>query len=433
MEKWYKNPIEAAVCPCYDRGPIKKGGGRMTADRERRAASPVVLAAAVTALCMVGDSMLYVVLPVHWEEFGLNAFWQAGLLLSVNRFVRLPLNPLVSRLYRRLSARRGMLGAAALACATTAGYGLAGTFWALLALRALWGLAWTFLRLGAYFTVMETADASRRGRAMGLYNGLMRTGSLFGMLLGGFLADSLGTAWTCAVFAAVSLAAFPLILAAVPASARGMAADAAEEDGFSLAAHWRVLAVLAVGTAVAFVYQGMLVSTVSYLVKVRFPEGLALGGLVLGAASLGGVLQAVRWAWEPWLAPFCGWLSDRPGGRKRLFVGTSVCGAACFAALPGAWPPALWLALILAAEATATSLTTVGDAVAADTAAHSARVKVMTLYSMLTDVGAAAGPAAAFLLNGPETPWASCTLAAVLLLAGAALYLAAGPRPAEMV
>lgn len=302
----------------------------MTADRRKRAASPVVLAAAVTALCMVGDSMLYVVLPVHWEEFGLTAFWQAGLLLSVNRFVRLPLNPLVSRLYRRLSARSGMLGAAALACATTAGYGLAGTFWALLLLRALWGLAWTFLRLGAYFTVMETAEASQRGRAMGLYNGLMRTGSLCGMLLGGFLADSLGTAWTCAIFAAVSLAAFPLILAAVPASARGMAADAAEEDDFSLAAHWRVLAVLAVGTAVAFVYQGMLVSTVSYLVQVRFPEGLALGGALLGAASLGGVLQAVRWMWEPWLAPFCGWLSDRPGvlrGAARRVAARTVAGA----------------------------------------------------------------------------------------------------------
>lgn len=81
-------------------------------ERNRTRHRPVLLAAVVTALCMVGNSMLYVVLPVHWEEFGLTAFWQAGMLLSVNRFVRLPLNPLVSRLYRRLPARQGMLGAA---------------------------------------------------------------------------------------------------------------------------------------------------------------------------------------------------------------------------------------------------------------------------------------------------------------------------------
>lgn len=397
----------------------------MTADRRKRAASPVVLAAAVTALCMVGDSMLYVVLPVHWEEFGLTAFWQAGLLLSVNRFVRLPLNPLVARLYRRLPARQGMLGAAALAVATTLGYGTAGTFWALLTLRALWGLAWTFLRLGAYFTVMETAASAERGRAMGLYNGLMRTGSLFGMLLGGFFADSLGTGRTCLFFAAVSLAAFPLILAAVPASARGMAAAAAEEEAYDLRAHWRVLAVLAVGTAVAFVYQGMLVSTVSYLVRLRLPEGLPLGGAVIGAAAAGGVLQALRWTWEPWLAPFFGWLSDRPGGRRLLFPGLSAAGAALFLALTADLPILLWTGLLLAAEVTATALTTVGDAIAADTAARSARVKVMTLYSMLTDLGAAAGPATAFLLSGPDAPWASCELAAALLLAGAGLYLAA--------
>lgn len=269
---------------------------------------------------------------------------------------------------------------------------------------------------------MDTAAAEERGRAMGLYNWLMRTGSLFGMLLGGFLADSLGAGRTCLFFAAVSLAAFPLILAAVPASARGMAAG---EEAYDLRTHWRVLAVLAVGTAVAFVYQGMLVSTVSYLVTLRLPEGLALGGVVIGAASLGGVLQALRWTWEPWLAPFFGWLSDRPGGRGRLFIGLSAAGAALFLALTADLPIFLWTCLLLAVEVTATALTTVGDAVAADTAAHSARVKVMTLYSMLTDLGAAAGPAAAFLLSGPDSPWASCELAAALLLAGAALYLAA--------
>ena len=290
---------------------------------------PIVLLAAVTALCLVGDSMLYVVLPVHWKEFGLTALWEAGALLSVNRFVRLPLNPLVSRLYRWLSARSGMLLAAALAVVTTAGYGAAGSFAALLVLRALWGLAWTFLRLGAYFTVLTTVEESRQGRAMGLYNGLMRTGSLFGMLLGGMLSDWWGAAGTCLFFAAAS-----------------SAEASAEEAAVSLLSQWKVLAVLTVGTAVAFVYQGMLISTMSYLVKVRLPDGLALG-----------------------------------------------------------------------------ALTTVGDAVAAHTAVVSgAKIRVITVYSVLTDVGAAAGPAAAFALNQYGGPWASCWLGAALLLLSAVGY-----------
>lgn len=386
---------------------------------------PVVLLAAVTALCLVGDSMLYVALPVHWEEFGLTSLWQAGALLSVNRLVRLPLNPAVSRLYRRISARSGMLLAAALAAATTAGYGLAGSFAALIVLRALWGLAWTFLRLGAYFTVLTTADDSSQGRAMGMYNGLMRTGSLFGMLLGGVLADTWGTGLTCAFFASVSVLAVPLIWFAVPRNAKGMAEEAASgEDGYSLFSHWKVLSVLLIGTAVAFVYQGMLISTLSYLVKIRIPAGLDLGWALVGAASLGGVLQAVRWSWEPFLAPFFGWLSDHPrAGRKKTFIVSSLIGAALFAFLPADMGLLPWLLLLLLLQVTATALTTAGDAVAADTAVRSgAKIKVITAYSVLTDVGAAAGPAAAFALNQYSSPWASCRLASLLLLLAAAGY-----------
>lgn len=386
---------------------------------------PVVLLAAVTALCLVGDSMLYVALPVHWEEFGLTSLWQAGVLLSVNRLVRLPLNPAVSRLYRRISARSGMLLAAALAAATTSGYGLAGSFAALIVLRALWGLAWTFLRLGAYFTVLTTADDSSQGRAMGMYNGLMRTGSLFGMLLGGVLADTWGTGLTCAFFASVSVLAVPLIWFAVPRNTKGMAEEAAAgEDGYSLFSHWKVLSVLLIGTAVAFVYQGMLISTLSYLVKIRIPAGLDLGWALVGAASLGGVLQAVRWSWEPFLAPFFGWLSDHPrAGRKKTFIVSSLIGAALFAFLPADMGLLPWLLLLLLLQVTATALTTAGDAVAADTAVRSgAKIKVITAYSVLTDVGAAAGPAAAFALNQYSSPWASCRLASLLLLLAAAGY-----------
>lgn len=386
---------------------------------------PVVLLAAVTALCLVGDSMLYVALPVHWEEFGLTSLWQAGALLSVNRLVRLPLNPAVSRLYRRISARSGMLLAAALAAATTAGYGLAGSFAALIVLRALWGLAWTFLRLGAYFTVLTTADDSSQGRAMGMYNGLMRTGSLFGMLLGGVLADTWGTGLTCAFFASVSVLAVPLIWFAVPRNTKGMAEEAAVgEDGYSLFSHWKVLSVLLIGTAVAFVYQGMLISTLSYLVKIRIPAGLDLGWALVGAASLGGILQAVRWSWEPFLAPFFGWLSDHPrAGRKKTFIISSLIGAALFAFLPADMGLLPWLLLLLLLQVTATALTTAGDAVAADTAVRSgAKIKVITAYSVLTDVGAAAGPAAAFALNQYSSPWASCRLASLLLLLAAAGY-----------
>lgn len=40
----------------------------------------VVMIAAITALCILGDSMLYVVLPTHWQEAGLTSLWEVGAL-----------------------------------------------------------------------------------------------------------------------------------------------------------------------------------------------------------------------------------------------------------------------------------------------------------------------------------------------------------------
>ena len=59
--------------------------------------------AVVSAFCLTGDTMLYIALPLFWQECGLTALWQVGVLLAVNRLVRLPLNPLVRLLYRNRS------------------------------------------------------------------------------------------------------------------------------------------------------------------------------------------------------------------------------------------------------------------------------------------------------------------------------------------
>ncbi|MFC7439758.1 MFS transporter [Laceyella putida] len=65
-------------------------------------------------------------------------------------------------------------------------------FWLLFIMRCIWGIAWTFLRLGAYFVILDVSSQDNRGYYMGVYNGLYRLGSLVGMLLGGFLADFYG-------------------------------------------------------------------------------------------------------------------------------------------------------------------------------------------------------------------------------------------------
>lgn len=71
--------------------------------------------AVVSAFCLTGDTMLYIALPLFWQECGLTALWQVGVLLAVNRLVRLPLNPLVRLLYTRIDQHTGMALAVVLA------------------------------------------------------------------------------------------------------------------------------------------------------------------------------------------------------------------------------------------------------------------------------------------------------------------------------
>ena len=390
---------------------------------------PIIVIALITAACLLGDSMLYIVLPVHWQEMGLTSLWQIGIILAMNRIVRIPLNPVVSKLYQKISARSGMTLAVLLAAGTTAAYGLVSSFALFILLRCLWGLAWTFLRLGAYFTILDCATDANRGRSMGQYNGLYRLGSLGGMLFGGVLADTVGVTVTCTLFGLCSLAALPFVWKFVPAAGRGLVADAAAaEQDYHFGRHLDVLKILLAGTFLALVFQGMLNSTLSYLIKLHYPSGLSLAGLVIGAASLGGVLQAVRWGWEPWLAPLSGKLSDGRQGRFPLLVGAALVGGLCFALVSQDMGLALWIVLVMVLQLTATALTTVADALAADVAVGAAKVKIMTLYSLLIDVGAALGPVLAYFANQYLHPYASCYLAAAALLFLTAYYFPAARK-----
>ncbi|WP_052487680.1 MFS transporter [Gordoniibacillus kamchatkensis] len=202
----------------------------------------VVQLALITAVCVMGDAMLYVVLPVYPSFFGIAEFWQIGVLLSVNRLVRLPLGPLVGWMYHRLPMRSLLLTAIVIAGATTLSYALAKGFWPLLAARALWGAAWSLLRLGGYLSVLDAATDNNRGRLLGAYNGLWGLGSLVGLLAGGAVADRLGPAAVALALGALTFGCAPLAalalrsLKAAPACLPGKRASepiSAEVSAFS--------------------------------------------------------------------------------------------------------------------------------------------------------------------------------------------------------
>ncbi|CAG7607834.1 hypothetical protein PAESOLCIP111_01000 [Paenibacillus solanacearum] len=359
----------------------------------------VIAVSLVTAICLLGDSMLYVALPVYWHQTGLLSLWEVGLILSINRFVRLPLNPIMGWLYSKISLRTGLLVAVVLSALTTTGYGFAQGLWVWLILRCIWGFAWSLLRLGGLMTVVTAAEDHNRGYLMGTYNGLYRLGSLFGMLLGGGGATLIGIEWVAFLMGAASLLGIPLILLFVrPGTAADASRSAKARAG---AVRWRSLGlwkVMSSGFLVSLLIQGVLTSTLSFLINDLFTEEVSIGEATLAAATLSGIIQGSRWAWEPFLAVKFGHWSDGPYGRMPWFCGFLLVAAVGFACAPLGIGIYWWIVVILTVMIAATALTTLMDTLATDTSRDTNSISIMTLYSVALDFGAAAGPMLAFLL-----------------------------------
>ena len=144
----------------------------------------VFVVTAIVGAVIMGDSMIYAVLPSNVSAFGVSA-GLVGVLLSANRFVRLASNPLADRLFRRFGIEKPLAAAVVLSIGTTLAYGLGPGFAVLLIVRLLWGLCYSILRLGGYVTVLEEGRERDRARLMGLFSGGQRAGSIVGVLLGG--------------------------------------------------------------------------------------------------------------------------------------------------------------------------------------------------------------------------------------------------------
>ena len=79
-------------------------GAPLSSRLQRLAPLSVIAAGGAVAATLLGDSMLYAVMPSRPEAWGLSVA-AAGVLLSANRLVRLLSNPLAAVIFSRLGTR----------------------------------------------------------------------------------------------------------------------------------------------------------------------------------------------------------------------------------------------------------------------------------------------------------------------------------------
>lgn len=385
-----------------------------------RPESLVLRAGAVVGLCIMGDSLLYAVLPLEAANLGI-ALPLVGVLLSANRIVRLFANTPVGILFERWGVRWPFVGAAILGLIVALLYGTGWGFMVFLVARIGWGLAWSGLRLGGFQAVWAGPEPVR-GRLMGLLGAVISVGAASSVLLGGYLRDMFG--FQIAAYGVATLVALSIPLALNmrwPAHLRVQ--DRSERQPLdawlrTLQTPSRASVLLATFLSMALI--AILVSTAALFLQSRL-ESDQVAAWGIGFGTITGMLLAMRWLSDLAMGPLLGEMSDRVGQgwlavSLSLLSLTALVGAVATTGLLSF----LFLAFVfLAGSGINVSL----GAAATTTAAASTRPQLfLGAYATAYDAGLALGPILGLTLAGAGALTSLYLLAGVASLAAVSVF-----------
>jgi MFS family permease len=252
---------------------------------------PVLISAVIMALAGIGDALIYPILPLHAERLGIPIIW-IGVLLSINKFVRLGANHGIAVAIGRIGYKPIAISGVLLASASTFAYGLEPPLWIWVVSRLLWGVAFASVRLCALGYATED---SRQGLRLGLNRAIKELGPTSALFLGPLLVSLVGADSTFLIYGGITLLALPLALA-LPSRRSSLKVDVSRRfprpnwfDG------------LIFNTAIV---EGVVIVTVGLLL---LADGVSQA-TVLAASS---VFLGVRRLSVTVLGPLSGWLADR--------------------------------------------------------------------------------------------------------------------------
>ena len=263
------------------------------------------------SLALLGDALLYAVLPAYADQFGLTLPW-VGVMLSANRFVRVFAYGAIARLTNAVGMRRMCIGAAITATLSTALYGFAQGPWVMLAARILWGLTYAALVLATLAYAVEYRESA--GTRVGVSKAIQRIGPILALFGGAWLVGHVGPNMVFVVLAAAT--GFAILIGLSLPQDRSSTATTAPSASLERPKPVDVI----------FFLQGYGVDGVfAVTITLILAREASLSEAVLG----GSALLAMRHFGEAIAAPLFGWIADRMGAR-HVFIASSVLTMAGF-------------------------------------------------------------------------------------------------------
>ncbi|MCZ0702983.1 MFS family permease [Natronobacillus azotifigens] len=357
----------------------------------------VIGIAVFTGVAIMGDAMLSIVLPIYWSDMGLTAVWQVGVLLSINRFVRLPINPLVGFFYRHYSLRLGISIAMGLAIVSTFSYGIFSQFSILVMMRIVWGIAWSLLRLGGFLSIIQLTSKTDRGQFIGLYNGVWGIGSLIGMLVGGLLIAETSIRFITTLFGLIGCVTFPFVPFLTPSGKKEPTVQKTTTDQQKpLLALDQFVLTLSTSMVMGLLIFGVFSNTLSARIDQSYQDNWTFMSFAFTSTAIAGIIQAVRWGWAPFLAPFIGKYLDHTKHKQQALICFLLSLSALFALIGSINQISFVIVLLLLFQFVSTGFVTTTDTIASDLAEKGDSIKVITFHTIMVDTGAALGPLLAF-------------------------------------
>ncbi len=253
------------------------------------------------SLALIGDALLYAVLPAYAADFGLTLPW-VGVMLSANRFVRVFAYGTIARLTHVLGVRTMCLIAAVVATLSTLLYGIGQGPVVILISRILWGLTYGVLVLATLSYALEYR--SRVGTRVGVGQAIQRIGPIMALFGGAWLVGVVGPNTAFALLA-LPTALSVLIALSLP---KTPVKEVKRSQPTSLARPKPI--------DILFFLQGYGVDGVfAVTITLIFAREASLEQAVMS----GGALLAMRHFGEAIAAPLFGWIADK-FGAPRVFV-----------------------------------------------------------------------------------------------------------------
>ena len=358
----------------------------------------VLAVALATGLSIMGDSLMYSLLPIDAPRLGI-ALPLVGVLLSANRLVRLVSNTWAAKFFARAGSRLPFLLSAILGAIVAVVYSVGWGFAVFLLARIGWGVAWSGLRQGGFEAVGQS-ESHLRGRLMGVLWGTVRLGSAISVVLGGFLHDRWGYRAAAGTIAALTVLAIPVawrIRWHNPQPVLLPENSPPESGGWRSAIKTPVQSWMLAAGVMDGMFEGALVSTASLFLSRQMGAQSPLVSLGIGVGTVAGLLLAVRFTADLIFAPVIGAVSDRMGQPKTAILLAVAMFAVMAGAVvtPGDWVIGYLVVVFICGAGLFVTLSAASSHIAARSAVPQLFIGAFTTAN---DAGMAAGPLLVYAL-----------------------------------